>query len=64
MTEPVEDSVSGSVNTASDISLGKEKFSSSIGLDNEKERNTGDSHQPVNPPNAHLISGRCSRHSF
>ena len=63
MMEPVEDSVSGSVNTASDISLGKEKFSLSIDLDNEKENETGDNHQPVNPPRVHVIFRRCSRHS-
>lgn len=64
MMEPVEDSISGSFNTASEISLGKEKFSSSISLDNEKESKTGDSHQPVKPSNVHVISGRCSSHSF
>ena len=57
MMEPMEDSESGSVNTAGDILIGKEKVSPPTGLDNEKESKTGDSHQPVNP-------GRCSRHSF
>lgn len=57
---------SGCVNTASDISFGKEKPSLSSVLGNEKESKTGDSYQPLNPLIGHAITGtcRCWRHSF
>lgn len=64
MMKPVEESGSGCVNTASDISFGKEKFSSSSELGNEKDSMTADSHQRVNPPIVHTVSGTCSRRSF
>jgi len=64
MLKSVEESGSGCVSADSDIFFGKEKFSSSSDLGNERENKTGDSHQPANPPIVHTVFGRCSRHSF